>query len=54
MNLHQTTASNTLGRTFKAQVKDKVRKAEIWGWYLCYKMTTGPNKTGPDKSLDGQ
>lgn len=52
MNAEQAVSKNTSSRTFKAQLKDKVRKAEILGWYLCYKIVAGSKKENPAKSLN--
>lgn len=50
--MEQAVPKSASGRSFKTQIKDKIRKAEILGWYLCYKIVAGSKKENPAKSLN--
>lgn len=52
MNMEQIGSKSPSHYSFKTKVKETFRKAEILGWYLCYKIVAGPQKEHPAKSLN--
>ena len=52
MSMEHTATKPAIARNIRSQFREKVRKAEIFAWYLCYRVLTSANKEHPGKSLN--
>ena len=52
MDMEHAAIKHATGDSFKSQLKERFRQAEILGWYLCYKLVARSRKENPAKSLN--
>lgn len=52
MNSEAIASKSGLVNSLRFQIREKMRRAEILAWYLCYRIITGPSKEHSGKSLD--
>ena len=52
MNFEQAATKPSFVHKIRVQLREKARKAEIFVWYLCYRVVSGSNnKENPGKTL---
>lgn len=52
MNKERLAVKPNPSHSLKASLKEMVRKVEILGWFLYYKIVAGPHKENPAKSIN--